>query len=429
VDKRRVKIAARNQQGLSIEKAWVTVDGKKVGETPLEIELPFSRAVKTSDWPVFNVRVEIPDEYKPVEKVVALGTVSDQLFELTPVTEMAVTKYFPQVEMTPRGPRISVDLTQTIGTAVDDRDEGTAAESVIKITNFERKSGGSLQALNSFTITPDGQSIVYGVTYETEEGRHYSNLHLRSTNPSSPTTVQLTRGPRFLDSNPTMCREAESKLVVFQSNRGRVENMDISSFRIADGRLVGGIQQLTRESRFNYRPSFASDEQPLFFSSLESFPEAEPRMASVRKDGSAFTNHGEVADMINCSEAGRIYLARLAKDTGRFQLFSVLADGTGSETFLSDSEFSVANCHSPAVSPDGKRLLFVSDYNPDDAGRKDNNIWLMEIGGTRQPVQLTNNISDDIFPVWSPTEPDVVYFMSNRRGVYNVWRLTFRLAH
>lgn len=429
LDKKRIRITARTTEGLPIERAHVFINDNKLGETPLEAELVYKRGSRTTAWPVFSVRVEIPDEYKPVRREIALEQAVDQVFELSPVTEMRVTKYFPVVEMTPRGPRFAVDTEATIGTAVDERDEGTAAESVVKITNFERRGNISLQALNSFAITPDGQSVVYGVTYESEDGKYYSNLHLRGTNPSNSTTVQLTRGPRFLDTNPTLCREADSRLVVFQSNRGRIESSDISSFRIADGRLVGGIQQLTRESRFSFRPSFVSEAQPIFFASVEAFPGADPRIASVRADGSAFTNHGEAADMVNYAENGRIYFARLAPDTKRYQLFSILADGTGSETFLSDSDFSLANCHSPNISPDGQRMLFVSDYNPDASARKDNNIWLMDLSGTRQPIQLTNNISDDIAPVWSPTEPDVIYFMSNRRGAYNVWRLTFRLAH
>jgi len=173
-------------------------------------------------------------------------------------------------------------------------------------------------------------------------------------------------------------------------------------------------------------PSFASEAQPVYFTSLENFPQAEPRVASIRPEGTNYSNLGEVGEMVNYGESGRIYFARVAPDTKTYQLFSILADGTGIESILNDFSFSQANCHSPAVSADGQRLLFVSDYNADKAARKDNNIWLLDLAGSRQPIQITTNPSDDIMPLWSPTEPDVLFFLSNRRGIYNVWQMAFK---
>ena len=40
--------------------------------------------------------------------------------------------------------------------------------------------------------------------------------------------------------------------------------------------------------------------------------------------------------------------------------------------------------------------------------------------------QLTANGSDDIMPAWSPTDPNVIYFLSNRGGAYNLWRLRLK---
>jgi Tol biopolymer transport system component len=49
----------------------------------------------------------------------------------------------------------------------------------------------------------------------------------------------------------------------------------------------------------------------------------------------------------------------------------------------------------------------------------------MNADGT-QIQQLTSNGSDDILPSWSPTDPNVIYFLSSRGGAYNLWRLRFR---
>jgi Tol biopolymer transport system component len=37
--------------------------------------------------------------------------------------------------------------------------------------------------------------------------------------------------------------------------------------------------------------------------------------------------------------------------------------------------------------------------------------------------RLTQNASDDILPACSPAEEGVIFFLSNRGGAYNIWRL------
>ena len=39
---------------------------------------------------------------------------------------------------------------------------------------------------------------------------------------------------------------------------------------------------------------------------------------------------------------------------------------------------------------------------------------------------VIGNGSDDILPAWSPTDPNIVYFLSNRGGAYNLWRLRLK---
>jgi TolB protein len=67
----------------------------------------------------------------------------------------------------------------------------------------------------------------------------------------------------------------------------------------------------------------------------------------------------------------------------------------------------------PAVSPDGKKIVF--------AANKDGNwnLYLQENGIT---TQLTRNPAHEIYPVWSPNE-DILAFVSTQSGTEQIWVL------
>ena len=67
-------------------------------------------------------------------------------------------------------------------------------------------------------------------------------------------------------------------------------------------------------------------------------------------------------------------------------------------------------------------MLFVSDQGVDDQGRHNDDIYMINADGTNLK-RLTQNASDDILPAWSPAEEGVIFFLSNRGGAYNIWRL------
>jgi Tol biopolymer transport system component len=172
----------------------------------------------------------------------------------------------------------------------------------------------------------------------------------------------------------------------------------------------------------NSGPSFTSEQQPIYFSSSDTFPLAEPFISRVRLDGSSFTNLGETGEMLNLGESGAIYFVKQSEDNGKLQIYSVTSEGLQFSSVINDMQFTGANCFSPSVSLDGTKLLFVSDYHQDEKGRNNNNLYILDLSNGRIQ-QLTDNGSDDIAPMWSPTEPGIIYFLSNRGGVYNIWRM------
>lgn len=416
--------------GDPIPTAPVTINGELVGNTNAQGQynavLNFKRDNPGVAWNSFTLSSAVTDNYLPNQISTAYPEDGALELILDPVIELATQTYFPITQMTSRGPRRTISDERRVG-IFDDRDLNSPATEIRPVTNFERDQR-NLNAVNSFTVTPDGQNLIYAVTMESDPGNYYSNIFQKSAILASSPVTQLTRGSRFWDTEPRAGIEEGSSLIVFQSNRGVAASWDISSFRLQEGRVVGGIVQLTRDTRFNYGPSFASEQQPIYFSSMDEYPQAEPRISSVRIDGASFTNLGETGADLNLTTQDQIYFTRVDPDTEKQQIYRITSDGFSFALVVNDAEFSRNNCFDPAVSPDGTKLLFTSDYHQDEQGRRNNNIYLYDLASGLTPLQLTDNGSDDIQPVWSPTEPDVVYFLSNRRGIYNVWRMTIRVA-
>ncbi|MBD5779787.1 PEGA domain-containing protein [Pelagicoccus sp. NFK12] len=399
----------------------LTVDGNVVGETPLQTTFDFERSAGTQPWSVIVAELGIPEEF--ISKSINITRDGEKAIsvDLDPVTEVPVTLNFPTTSFTVRGPQLSLDTTQRLG-MLNSRDLSTPYSDLRKVTNFTRSSP-ILTAVNSFALTPDGQSIIYAVTMENEDGSNYSNLFMKAANDQSFSFLQITRGNQYFDTNPSTGVDPSSNLVVFQSNRlGRRNSWDISAVRVQDGRVVGGVLQLTHEPRFNFRPTIVSENRPAFFIGYDDFPSAEPYISSIRLDGSSYTVLGEVAEEVVYTQSGKLFLVRSAADTGIKQIYSVTTEGLVFSTVINDFEFSQAHCFNPAISPDESKMIFVSDYARDMQDRQNNNLFILDFESGRIQ-QITDNGSDDIAPLWSPTDPNVVFFLSNREGIYNIWRM------
>lgn len=428
-DTREIDIVAVDSQGNAIPKAEVLVNGKSVARTSdrgvARISLPFARPTRTAAWSQFEVTALIADEYTPVKKTLVLEGAARVEFQLSPVTEVAVKRYFPGTEMTSRGPRLRIDQTTTNG-ILNTQDINTAGTELRLVTNYPRRQT-TLQAVNSFTVTPDGRNIIFGATGVTDDGKYFSNLYLKAVQSTNSPVSQLTRGTRYLDSAPAMSGEEGGSLVVFQSTRGVPETWDISAIRLNGTQLVGGVQQLTRDSRFIFGPSIASEQQPVFFCCMDDAPQADARISSVPIGSATLTSYNESGEALCASATGHLYFVRPDDQTKKRQIAALKVDDQMFSTVINEEQFAKANCDFPAISPSGDMLLFCADADADEQGRKNNNVYLanLKTGGI---TQLTDNGSDDIMPHWSPTEPGVIFFLSNRGGIYNVWRMSFRLG-
>lgn len=409
--------------------AALALDGKAMGSAPQRLTLVFSRADKTKPWPTFTLAAEIPTVYQPASVTLTHDHAANVGLTLKPVTELPVGRYHPFVEVGATGARMAVNETTTIGT-LDSSERLLTSTGLSRLTRFERRdqnAGAPLQALHAYAITPDGESAIMAITSQDEAGRYFSGLFLKRIEDEGGGVARLVdNNRRFFDTNPVIAPDS-SGILVFQSNRSDLAKPDIFRVTFRDNRTSGGVARITNDRRFNYGPTYTDSNREVVYLSVEpGYPLAQPLLSTVKLDGALPTQFQISTEEVSHREPEKIYYTRLDPSSGKRQIYSVDPDGRLETALISDSSFISANCVQPVASfTSPVRVLFVSDRDQDERGRPNNNIYVMNADGSAIR-QLTANGSDDILPAWSPTDPDVVYFLSNRGGAYNLWRLRLK---
>lgn len=409
--------------------ASLTLGDRALGAAPQKFMVTFARADKSKPWPTYTLSAEIPTIYQ-ANSITLTHDAKDLLsITLKPVTELSVGLYTPTVEMTPTGARMMVNQSARLAT-LDTGEHATEVAGLSRLTRFLRRDQNlkaPLQALNSYAITPDGESAILSVTSQDDAGKFYSALFLKRIEDDGGGTARLIDNPkRYFDSAPIIAPDG-SGVLVFQSNRGDLSKPDIFRINFADNRVAGGVSRITNDQRYNYCPTYTDSNREVVYLSLEpNYPLAKPQLSNVKFDGALPTQFQITAEEVSHREHSKIYFTRVDEASGKRQIYSVEPDGRLETNLISDDSFLAANCFNPVASfASPTRILFVSDRDKDEAGRANNNIYVMNADGS-QIQQLTSNGSDDILPAWSPTDPNVVYFISNRGGAYNLWRLRLK---
>ena len=421
-------ISAKTGDNTPVE-AIITVGDKELGPAPLKVPVVFSRANKTKPWPTFTLKAEIPTIYQPVTTTLAVDTFDTVNVVLKPVTEVSVALYSPMIEMTATGARLGVNLSTRVAT-LDSSEHGADISGLSRLTRFTRRDQNPkapLQAINSYAITPDGQSAILSLTAQDDAGKYYSGLFLKRVEDDGGGVARLIdNNKRYYDCAPVIAPDS-SNILVFQSNRGDLSKPDVFRISFTDNRTSGGVARITNDQRFNYSPTYTDSNREVVYLSVEpNYPLAQPQLSTVKMDGALPTQFQITASEVSHREPTKIYFTRSDQSSGKQQIYSVEPDGRLETNIISDDSFLSANCFNPVASfSNPVRILFVSDRDVDDQGRRNNNIYVMNADGS-QIQQLTANGSDDLLPSWSPTDPAVVYFLSNRGGAYNLWRLRIK---
>jgi Tol biopolymer transport system component len=421
-DERTYAITATNLEGSALN-AEVKLDGRPVGKTPLDLPITYQRADKTKPWPTFKIAVDVPGQYKVADADLTYPGATGIGLKLDAITEITAVIHAPEVAITPVGAALRFAERPTVAT-LRTGDDSTAITDLKQVTKYDRQdmtAANRIETISGFTLTPDGQNVIFALSAIDEAGSRYSNLHIKRGDDASGGISRLTTGARFFDSQPFINNDGGNYLV-FTSNRGDRAKPDIFRVNLVENRLSGGISRLTNDNRFNYHPTYGDSNRQLFYLSVEpAFPKAEVQISSIRFDGSLPTQLPTVGEQINNTHAEKVFFVKVDSDTKKQQIYSITADGKLETALINQEDFKKANCVQPYVSPDGQRVLFVSDHTSDPRDRPNNDLYMINVDGTNLQ-RLTSNESDDTSPIWSPTEEGVVYFLSTRGGAPNIWR-------
>jgi len=421
-------VSAKTGDSTAVE-AVLTLGDKELGVAPLKVPVVFSRADKNKPWPTFALKAEIPTIYQPVTTTLAVDSFDNIGVVLKPVTEVLVALYSPMLEMTATGARLAVNQATSVA-MLDSSERGADISGLARLTRFARRDQNPkapLQAINSYAVTPDGQNAILSLTAQDDAGKYYSGLFLKRVEDDGGGTARLIdNNKRYYDSAPVIAPDS-SNILVFQSNRGDLAKPDIFRISFTDNRTSGGVARITNDQRFNYSPTYTDSNREVVYLSVEpNYPLAVPQLSTVKMDGALPTQFQITAEEVSHREPTKIYFTRPDQSNGKRQIYTVEPDGRLETNIISDDSFLNANCFNPVASfSNPVRILFVSDRDVDDQGRRNNNIYVMNADGS-QIQQLTANGSDDILPSWSPVDPSIVYFLSNRGGAYNLWRLRIK---
>jgi dipeptidyl aminopeptidase/acylaminoacyl peptidase len=95
----------------------------------------------------------------------------------------------------------------------------------------------------------------------------------------------------------------------------------------------------------------------------------------------------------------------------------------GGAPFTADDVAVLRRLNDPQVSPDGRYVAFELRETDLNANKTHTALWLLELDGGRPALRLTDANARDSSPRWG-ADSRTLYFLSNRSGSSQVWRLT-----
>lgn len=232
--------------------------------------------------------------------------------------------------------------------------------------------------------------------------------------PQGQTLHQLTSDP----ANDIMPTFSNDGWIAFASDRSG--NWDIYLMPEEGGQTI----QVTRDSDPELHPTFSPDGKLIAYCKMcTQSGKWEIWLIDLANSGTPrFLTYGLFPQWCPDVASNKILFQRARQRGSRYHSIWTI-DHLNGEAKNPTEIVSAANAAviNPAWSPDGQKIVFVTEVNP---GRKQgerpeqSDLWVINIDGTGRTA-LTSGRFANFEPVWS--SDGSVYFVSNRSGIDNIW--------
>ena len=277
--------------------------------------------------------------------------------------------------------------------------------------NISQVSFASEGACFNPDIDRSGQKLIFASTMH----RPTSDIYWK--NPRGQTLHQLTNDP----ANDIMPTFGGDDRIAFASDRSG--NWDIYVMPAEGGQAT----QITRDFDPELHPSFSPDGRLLAYCKMCTQSGRWEIWVSDLENSLTpkFLAYGLFPQWCPDVAQSKILFQRGRQRGSRYHSIWTL-DYLDDEAKNPTEIVSAANAAviNPAWSPDGRKIVFVTEVNP---GRKygqrpeQSDLWVINIDGTGRTALTTGQFAN-FEPVWAADGS--VYFVSNRSGIDNIWAKT-----
>jgi len=202
--------------------------------------------------------------------------------------------------------------------------------------------------------------------------------------------------------------------LAFVSDRKAAKDYTYNIYSMSDdGR--GPTKELTDVTGNNIMPAWSADHTRLAF--VHYGINASYNIYLLAADGSEETL--VTNDLLLNVDPAWLPSGRKIVFGGREELYVMKLDAGGSAVAVTRLTKNTDVDKQPVVSPDGRRIAFVSDRDGDF------DIYVMKVApesSTNRAVKLTNNVVLDAAPDWSPDGKTII-FSKGREGARNLYKM------
>jgi Tol biopolymer transport system component len=188
-----------------------------------------------------------------------------------------------------------------------------------------------------------------------------------------------------------------------------------------------GLTQITHDNGLENHPCYSKDGKTIYYTVTESATDINgsiiPRyyIWGVDIKTGTRTQYVEGMEPTTILKSDDLLLTRYDYTNNFFEIWRVDLNKGKETRLLSSNETSYAN---PDVSPDGKKITFVSQSPKTKTLKANLDIYICNIDGS-QKQQLTYHGGADLCPVWSK-DGNSIFFISSRANKgkkYSVWKM------